>query len=76
MPNIESKKGQGCPYKSITCQEGYCQDCQAYLNFRNRRAYSDYKDEKPLRAKLKQGTSGSVYRIVPPPLHEKVKLLR
>jgi hypothetical protein len=56
MPNIESKKGQGCPYKSITCQEGYCQDCQAYLNFRDQCAYLDYKHEKPLRAKLRAAT--------------------
>ncbi len=25
--NIVSKKGQPCPLKSITCQEGFCQDC-------------------------------------------------
>ena len=24
-------KGQPCPYKPITCQEGYCQDCGIYL---------------------------------------------
>ena len=26
-------KGTDCPYKPITCQEGYCQDCQIYLDY-------------------------------------------
>ncbi len=29
--NVQSKKGQKCPYKDIICQEGYCQDCEIYL---------------------------------------------
>ncbi len=29
--NIESMKGQRCPYKPIICQEGHCQDCLIYL---------------------------------------------
>ena len=30
---ITSNKGKDCPYKPITCQEGYCQDCQIYLDY-------------------------------------------
>jgi len=26
-------KGKKCPYKDIICQEGYCKDCQIYLDF-------------------------------------------
>ena len=29
----ENNKGKDCPYKSITCQEGYCSECQIYLNY-------------------------------------------
>ena len=29
----ESMKGLNCPYKSITCQEGFCRDCQIYLDY-------------------------------------------
>ncbi len=29
---IGTFKGKGCPYKPITCQEGYCYDCQIYRN--------------------------------------------
>ncbi len=29
---IETFKGKDCPYKPITCQEGYCPDCQIYRN--------------------------------------------
>jgi len=25
-------KGKKCPYKDIICQEGYCHECQIYLN--------------------------------------------
>jgi len=25
-------KGKTCPYKPILCQEGFCQDCQIYLD--------------------------------------------
>jgi len=28
---IQSMKSKPCPYKPITCSEGYCQDCQIYL---------------------------------------------
>jgi len=30
---IETMKGKPCPYKPILCQEGYCQDCQIYLDY-------------------------------------------
>ena len=26
----QSHKGQACPYKPITCQEGYCDQCWIY----------------------------------------------
>jgi len=26
-------KGQPCPFKPITCQEGYCTECNIYLSF-------------------------------------------
>ena len=32
----ESMKGQKCPFvknKMLFCQEGYCRDCQIYLNY-------------------------------------------
>lgn len=32
--NTESLKGKPCPYKPILCQEGFCQDCQIYLDFK------------------------------------------
>ena len=28
---VGSKKGLPCPYQPITCQGGYCQDCEIYL---------------------------------------------
>ncbi len=28
----ESMKGRPCPYKVTICQEGYCQNCQIYLD--------------------------------------------
>lgn len=28
-----SMKGQSCLYKSITCQEGICEDCQIFLDY-------------------------------------------
>lgn len=34
---IETMKGKLCPYKFLLCQEGFCSDCQIYL---------DYKKEK------------------------------
>ena len=27
---IVTMKGKPCPYKPITCQEGFCQDCEIY----------------------------------------------
>ena len=27
-----NNKGLPCPFKSITCQEGYCSGCQIYLD--------------------------------------------
>ncbi len=27
-------KGTDCPYKPLTCSEGYCNDCQIYLDFK------------------------------------------
>ena len=32
MVSTLNRKGQGCPYKATTCQEGYCQDCQIFLD--------------------------------------------
>jgi len=32
--NTESRKGTYCPYKPIFCQEGYCNDCQIYQDFK------------------------------------------
>ena len=29
---IENHKGQPCWIKPITCQEGYCSECQIYLD--------------------------------------------
>ena len=29
----ESMKGKCCLYKPILCSEGYCQDCQVYLDY-------------------------------------------
>lgn len=28
-------KGGNCPYKSITCQEGWCSDCFIYQDWKN-----------------------------------------
>ena len=33
MTVTSSQKGKDCPYKSIICQEGFCQDCQIYIDF-------------------------------------------
>jgi len=29
---ILNRKGTPCPYKPIFCQEGFCKECQIYLN--------------------------------------------
>ena len=29
----ESRKGQECPFKPILCQEGYCANCQIYIDY-------------------------------------------
>ena len=28
-----NNKGLWCPFKAVFCQEGYCQDCQVYLDY-------------------------------------------
>ena len=33
MIQTESLKGHACLYKPITCQEGWCNDCQIYLDY-------------------------------------------
>lgn len=33
MSEVINHKGTDCKYKSIICQEGYCQDCQVGLDF-------------------------------------------
>jgi len=40
---LYSMKGKPCPYKQILCQEGYCQDCQVYLD-----KAKDHRTEKQL----------------------------
>ena len=30
----ESMKGKLCPFKPILCQEGWCNDCQIYLDYK------------------------------------------
>lgn len=37
---MESRKGTDCPIKPITCQEGFCSECQVYRDWRGG------KDEK------------------------------
>ena len=29
----DNNKGLWCPFKAVFCQEGYCQDCQVYLDY-------------------------------------------
>jgi len=29
----ESRKGQECPFKPILCEEGFCGECQVYLDY-------------------------------------------
>jgi len=29
----ENNKGLMCPFKPILCQEGYCKECQIYLDW-------------------------------------------
>jgi len=29
----ENNKGMMCPFKPILCQEGYCHECQIYLDW-------------------------------------------
>ena len=31
--DIENHKGKICPYKKILCQEGYCNNCQIFLDW-------------------------------------------
>lgn len=31
--NTESLKGKPCPYRPITCQEGFCQNCQIFKDY-------------------------------------------
>ena len=31
-----NNKGLWCPFKSIFCQEGYCQECQIYLDWQEK----------------------------------------
>ena len=40
MPKVErifsisnNSKGLWCPFKAVFCQEGYCQNCQVYLDY-------------------------------------------
>ena len=30
---LESNKGLMCPFKTILCEEGYCRECQIYLDW-------------------------------------------
>ena len=30
---LESNKGLMCPFKPILCEEGYCRECQIYLDW-------------------------------------------
>jgi len=31
-----NNKGLPCPFKTILCQEGYCSECQIYLDWRKK----------------------------------------
>lgn len=43
---IQSMKGKPCPYKSIICQEGYCQDCQIFIQRKEKRLPSQPKERR------------------------------
>jgi hypothetical protein len=32
MINLEYHKGQQCVHRNLYCQEGYCSECQVYLD--------------------------------------------
>ena len=33
MKSLDNHKGKPCPYKPLTCQEGYCSECNIYLQW-------------------------------------------
>lgn len=70
---VESRKGLTCPFKPILCQEGYCQDCQIYLDYqqgnskivglwnKNHEICGDcYASRTALRDMLKEGGRGNL----------------
>jgi len=39
MKAEDNHKGQLCPYKNILCQEGYCSECQIYMDCVEKKYY-------------------------------------
>ncbi len=37
--NMESQKGKDCPFKPITCQEGWCEGCQIHLDYQTKQQW-------------------------------------
>jgi len=35
-----NSKGLPCPFRSILCQEGYCRECQIYLDWQRKNSSS------------------------------------
>ena len=50
----ESMKGKFCPFKPITCQEGYCNDCQIYQDFQGYQRTMGRKPVKELCSRCKK----------------------
>lgn len=55
--NTASLKGKACPYRKTTCQEGFCQDCQIYLD------YLSFEDPLVGKASEQRTISSSIYPI-------------
>jgi len=42
----QNNKGLPCPFASITCQEGYCEDCAIYETFLDCQDCQIYKEKE------------------------------
>ncbi len=52
MINLQYHKGQRCAYSSVFCQEGYCSECQVYLNWTSNTEILSQEGNKPLYSKI------------------------
>jgi hypothetical protein len=46
--HIEYHRGEPCVYKPLLCQEGYCSNCEIYMNQQNDHNKQYYKLTYPI----------------------------